>query len=114
MSPSTEETRCGSELAVVYTPRCMNLRFEWDENKARHNIEKHGISFEEAATVLGDPLSLTIEDPSHSQDEQRFVTVGESVRGELVVVIHADRAGVIRIISARKATQREKRDYERR
>ena len=92
----------------------MSLRFEWDENKARQNIEKHSTSFEEAATVLSDPLSLTIDDPLHSRDEQRFVTVGESVKGELLVVVHTDREGAVRIISARKATRQEKRDYERR
>ncbi len=69
-------------------------------------------SFEEAATVFGDPLSLSIDDPLHSRDEQRFVTVGESVKGELLVVVHTDREGAIRIISARKATRGERRDYE--
>ncbi len=96
----------------MYTWRCMSLRFEWDENKARQNIEKHDVSFEEAATVLGDPLSLTVTDPLHSRQEQRFVTVGESVKGELLVVVHADREEAIRIISARRATRRERRDYE--
>ena len=96
----------------MYTPGCMGLRFEWDENKARHNIEKHDTSFEEAATVFGDPLSLSIDDPLHSRDERRFVTVGESVKGELLVVVHTDREGAIRIISARKATRGERRDYE--
>lgn len=91
----------------------MSLRFEWDEKKANHNIEKHGVPFEDAATVLGDPLSLTIDDPMHSREEQRSVTVGESVKGELLVVVHTDREDLIRIISARKATRRERRDYER-
>lgn len=90
----------------------MSLRFEWDENKARQNIEKHGTSFEEAATVFGDSLSLSISDPLHSRGEQRSVTIGESAKGELLVIVHTDREGAIRIISARKATQRERRDYE--
>ncbi len=88
------------------------MRFEWDEDKAEQNVEKHGVSFEETATVFGDPLSLTIEDPLHSQEEQRFVTVGESARGEFLVIVHADREDAVRIISARKATRRERRDYE--
>lgn len=96
----------------MYTPRRMSLRFEWDENKAGQNIKKHDTSFEEATTVFGDPLSLTIEDPLHSQEEQRFVTMGESVERELLVVVHTDRADAIRIISARRATRRERRDYE--
>lgn len=116
---SPEEEICRRERdgpgrqQVVYTPRCMSLRFEWDEKKANHNIEKHGVPFEDAATVLGDPLSLTIDDPMHSREEQRSVTVGESVKGELLVVVHTDREDLIRIISARKATRRERRDYER-
>lgn len=92
----------------------MGLRFEWDEGKASQNVEKHGIAFENAATVFGDPLSLTIDDPLHSQEERRFVTIGESVGREVLVVVHAERKSVIRIISARPATRRERRDYERR
>ncbi|MBA3424630.1 MAG: BrnT family toxin [Rubrobacter sp.] len=90
----------------------MSLRFEWDEGKARQNVEKHGVSFEEAATVFGDPLSLTIDDPLHSCEEERFVTMGESVGYELLVIVHVDRRGIIRIVSARKATRRERKDYE--
>jgi uncharacterized DUF497 family protein len=99
--------------AVVYSRR-MNMRFEWDEGRAGQNVEKHGVSFQEAAIVFGDPLSLTIDDPSHSQEEQRFVTAGESAGREPLVVIHADREDAIRIISARKATRRERGDYEQR
>lgn len=90
----------------------MSLRFEWDEGKAKRNTEKHDVSFGEAATVFGDPLSLTIEDPAHSWDEQRFVTLGDSINHRLLVVVHTDREDVIRIISARGATRRERRDYE--
>ena len=89
----------------------MSLEFEWDRDKARRNVEKHEVSFEEAATVFGDPFSLTIEDPSHSENEDRFVTVGETVR-QKVVVVHTDRGRSVRIISARRATRRERRTYE--
>ncbi len=92
----------------------MSLRFEWDENKARRNIEKHGVSFEEAATVFGDPLSLTIDDPLHSGDEERFVTVGETVNQGILVVVHTERGDSIRIINARKATRNERKTYEER
>ncbi|HYT90316.1 MAG TPA: BrnT family toxin [Gemmataceae bacterium] len=90
----------------------MSLAFEWDEKKARTNLKKHGVSFEEAATVFGDPLSLTIGDPVHSEEEDRFVTLGESDRGRLLVVVSTDRGEKIRIISARVATRRERTDYE--
>lgn len=91
----------------------MSLRFEWNENKGRQNTEKHGVSFEDAATVFEDPLSLTIDDPLHSREEPRIILLGESARGKLLVVVHTDREGVIRIISAREATRRERRDYEK-
>jgi uncharacterized DUF497 family protein len=87
-------------------------RVEWDPNKAASNVEKHGVSFEEAATVFFDPLALTIPDPAHSFDEDRFITMGLSVLDQLLVVVHTDRAGVIRLISAREATARERRAYE--
>lgn len=90
----------------------MSLRFEWDENKAEQNIEKHGVSFAEAATVFGDPLSLTIPDPLHSVEEERLIIIGESADGDLIVVVHTHRQGSIRIISAREATRRERQDYE--
>lgn len=90
----------------------MGLVFEWDEKKAEQNIKKHRIAFEDAATVFGDPLSLTIDDPRHSTVERRFVTMGFSLRGRLVVVVHTDRSDRIRIISARKATARERIIYE--
>lgn len=91
----------------------MSLRFEWDEDKAKRNIEKHGVSFKEATTVFGDPLSLTIEDPEHSWYEERFVTIGDSSSHRLLVVVHTDQQGIIRIINSREATRRERRDYER-
>ena len=92
----------------------MELTFEWDDKKAQANLKKHGVSFEEASTVFGDPLSVTIHDPLHSDDEDRFVTVGSTKNGtKVVVVVHSDRAGRIRIISARPATTKERKDYER-
>ena len=86
--------------------------FEWDEAKAKANLRKHRVSFEEASTVYGDPLSLTIDDPVHSKDEDRFITIGKSIAGSTLVVMHTDRADHIRIFSARKATRNEKKDYE--
>lgn len=90
----------------------MGLIFEWDGKKAKQNLKKHGVSFEEAATVFGDPLSLTIEDPLHSTEEERFVTIGESIRRRVLVVVHTERRDHIRIISVRVATRRERRAYE--
>ena len=87
------------------------LTFSWDPNKARSNLRKHGVPFREAATVLRDPLSLTVADPL-SDKEARFVIVGQSSVGRLLVVVHAVRRDSIRIISARSATRRERRDYE--
>jgi hypothetical protein len=85
---------------------------EWDEDKNRASKKSHRVSFEEAATVFSDPFELTIDDPDHSHSEYRFITVGESSEGRLLVVSYAERGGKIRLISARKPTQRERRDYE--
>ena len=90
----------------------MGLIFEWDPAKARTNVRAHQVSFEEAATVFGDPLSITISDPLHSMGELRFIIVGRSRRGRLLVVAHTERGGRIRIINARLATRRERRQYE--
>jgi len=89
----------------------MTLQFEWDPNKATRNVEKHQVSFEEAATVFDDPLFITVIDEEHSVEEERYITIGLSQRGRLLLVAHTDRAGRIRIISARKATKREERFY---
>jgi hypothetical protein len=70
----------------------MPLTFEWDEKKAKQNIKKHKVSFEEAAIVFADPLSLTIPDPLHSEEEDRFVTMGMPIKGRLLVVAHTERA----------------------
>lgn len=90
----------------------MALQFEWDSKKARSNKRKHGITFEEASTIFGDPLSITIHDPAHSISEDRFITIGTSANGRLIVVVHTERGDTIRIISARNATRNEKRQYE--
>ena len=91
----------------------MSLRFEWDERKDAGNLRKHGVGFEEAATVFGDVLSLTISDPDHSEGEDRFISLGMSHRGRLLVVIHTERGDRIRIISARLAAANERKQYER-
>ncbi|HEX7723520.1 MAG TPA: BrnT family toxin [Pyrinomonadaceae bacterium] len=86
--------------------------FEWDPEKAANNIRKHGISFVEAATVFFDTLSVTIPDPLHSAEEDRFVVTGLSNRRRVLVVVHADRGDRIRIISARLASPSERKKYE--
>ncbi len=90
----------------------MPLNFEWDGKKARTNATKHGVGFEEAATVFADPLSLTIPDPAHSQAEYRFILLGRSHTGKLLVVCHTERGNNLRIISARRASRRERKNYE--
>ena len=89
------------------------LHFEWDSDKAVANLAKHGVSFLEAATAFGDDLSITISDPLHSQDESRFVLIGLSAESRLLTVVHVELDVAYRIISARKPTPRERRDYER-
>ena len=90
----------------------MPLDFEWDKAKASANLRKHGVSFEEAATVFADELSLTIPDPDHSQAEARFILLGTSYLGKMLVVVHTERGDSIRIISARPASRRERQQYE--
>ena len=90
----------------------MPLEFEWDTRKAKGNRQKHGVSFEEASTVFSDSLATTIDDPVHSEDEDRFIILGESSRRRLLVVSFTERETRIRIISARVATRRERKDYE--
>ena len=85
------------------------MKFEWDPTKAELNVKKHGVTFEEASTVFGDSLAATVPDPRHSDDENRFVTMGQSLANRLVVVAHVDRGKQVRIISARLATRRERR-----
>lgn len=88
------------------------MRFEWDPAKAAENLAKHGVSFEEAATVFRDTLSQTGQDPDHSVGEERFVTFGLSASGRLLVVAHTERSDTIRLISARMATPGERTIYE--
>ena len=88
------------------------LRFEWNSIKAAANARKHGVTFEEAATVFGDPLAISFDDPDHSEGEHRLLTFGLSQQGRLLAVIHTERARRLRIISARKATRRERSIYE--
>lgn len=88
------------------------LQFDWDPEKAAANATKHGVAFPEAATAFGDPLSITIPDPEHSVDEARFILVGLTYTGRLVVVAHGETGGRMRIISARPATNAERRFYE--
>ena len=86
--------------------------YEWNGKKAKANLRKHGVTFEEAATVFLDPLALTFPDPYHSSDEQREITIGHSTSHQVVFVSHCQRGERIRIISARKATRREREQYE--
>ena len=90
----------------------MTQRFEWDEVKGAANLRKHGVPFEEAASVFSDPLAYTFDDPDHSVDEQRLLTFGFSQSGRLLAVVHAERGRAIRIISARRATRHERGIYE--
>jgi uncharacterized protein len=88
------------------------LRFEWDIEKAKQNLIKHGVSFEEAVAVFYDPISATFDDPTHSIGEYRFITIGLSSKNRLIVVSHTDRDNNIRIISARLATTKERKIHE--
>ena len=88
------------------------MKFEWDPNKATSNLAKHNVSFHEASTVFGDPLALTFSDPDHSDDETRYITIGESIQSRLLIISHTDLGQRIRIISARKVTRRERKIYE--
>ncbi|MDT4896737.1 MAG: uncharacterized protein QOH25_1814 [Acidobacteriota bacterium] len=88
------------------------MLFKWDESKAASNRAKHGVSFEEAATVFGDPLSDTFDDPDHSAEERRFIIIGTSEQGRMLVVAHSDDGETVRIISAREPTHSERESYE--
>ena len=90
----------------------MTLEFEWDEDKASSNLKKHRVTFEEAATVFADPLAAIFDDEVHSEEEQREIIIGHSGENQLLLVCFTERAGAIRIISARRATKRERKDYE--
>ncbi len=88
------------------------MRFEWDSDKAAANLKKHRVSFDEAVTVFYDPLAATFGDPDHSDEENRLITVGYSARERLLVVCHVERGARARLISARRATARERRRHE--
>lgn len=90
----------------------MALQFEWDKTKARLNLQKHEVSFEEAKTVFDDPLFITVLDEEHSTDEDHYITIGQSGNRNLLLIAHAEREGSIHIISVRKATKHEQRFYE--
>ena len=88
------------------------MQFEWSENKAASNLSKHGVSFEEAKTVFDDPLYVDFYDPDHSEDEERYLIVGESSRGRLLIVSYIERGDSIRLLSARELTRTEREAYE--
>jgi uncharacterized DUF497 family protein len=89
------------------------VRFEWDRGKAERNIRKHGVDFAEASTAFGDPFARIIDDPGYAQEERRFILLGRSEVGKLLIVVFTERKGdIIRIISARGARPREQRSYE--
>lgn len=88
------------------------VEFEWDDDKAASNLKKHKISFDEGATIFNDPLVANITDPDHSEDEERFIAMGMSAEGNLLVVVFTERDDRLRIISCRKATKTETKTYE--
>jgi len=88
------------------------LLFEWDPDKAKKNIRIHGVSFDEASTAFKDDLSLTIYDPLHSEEEDRLILIGNSCKNRLLVIVYMERRDRIRIISARKTTKKERKQYE--
>ena len=90
------------------------MTYEWDPVKAATNVRRHRVTFEEAASVFLDPTALTFRDPDHSQVEEREITIGRSARQRVLFVAHAAREGAVRIISARRATRREQKQYEER
>jgi uncharacterized DUF497 family protein len=90
----------------------MKLGFEWDEEKAKANLKKHRVDFDEATTVFTDPFSVTIHDPDHSADEKRYIDIGRSDKGRLLVVVYTERGSNIRLVSCRKAAPSERKLYE--
>ena len=88
------------------------MQFDWDKNKAARNLSKHGVSFEEAKTVFDDPLYVDFYDPDHSESEERYLIVGESDRGRLLIVSYTEREDSVRLISAREVMRTEREAYE--
>jgi len=112
------DSRVGCAYLVATNPKLADvelsdtLRFEWNPRKAKANRAKHGVSFEEAVTVFADPIGRITDDPRHSETEERYVLLGQSARRRLVAVMFTERGQAIRLFSARKATRRERREYE--
>jgi uncharacterized protein len=92
--------------------QAMSIEFEWDEHKALANLAKHGVSFEEAREIFYDPFELVWPDDEHSENEQRLISLGETYKGSLLMVVYAERQGTIRLISARRAMRSHRRFYE--
>ncbi len=90
----------------------MELTFEWDEDKARQNLKKHRVGFEEGKTIYNDPFLWTFPDPDHLDVEKRYISIGYASSGRVLVVTHTERGQIIRIISCRKASAREVKSYE--
>ena len=90
------------------------MEFEWDKSKAASNLSKHGVSFDEAQTVFDDTLYIDFYDPDHSYNEHRYIIVGQSAQNRLLVISYTERGNVIRLISARKTTRKERETYEER
>lgn len=90
----------------------MRLEFEWDETKAKANFKKHKVNFEEGKTIFNDPFLFTFPDDKHSANEERYINIGISANGRILILTHTERQGKIRIINCRKATTRERRFYE--
>ncbi|MFM7355076.1 MAG: BrnT family toxin [Microcystis aeruginosa] len=88
------------------------MQFDWDKNKTERNLSKHEVSFEEAKTVFDDPLYVDFYDPEHSEDEDRYLLVGQSNRGRLLIISYTERGNLIRLISAREVTKTERETYE--
>jgi uncharacterized DUF497 family protein len=113
--PSVDEptfVRSPGRLRGVRRYRFGELEFSWDERKAVQNVRRHGVRFEEAATAFIDPMGRVYDDPDHSETEARFILVGHSLAGRLLLVVHAEKGDTIRIISALRPTPRERAEYE--
>lgn len=88
------------------------MEFEWDDEKASKNLSKHGVAFDEAKTIFDDPLHIDFYDPDHSDEEERYLIIGESHYGQLLIVSYTERGDIVRLISAREAIPVERKDYE--
>lgn len=110
--PARLQMPCAYDAFRVFPCHNQTIEFDWGDDKAEANHTKHGVSFQEGATVFDDPLSVTFPGPDHSVEEERLIIIGHSHRGHLLFVAHTDLNDPIRIISAREATRHEKRVYE--